>query len=173
MTNFIDIRKVLVICGLIAASMVSALAASCEKLPDPPFTLTPPTCTSPLPTLPSPSPDRLYLPAVSIISPADGSVINTDEVTVAVKLTNFNGPSVFSGYIYYYMDVDAPIAPFRPAATAPGTYAATTDNSYTWTNLSPGMHTFSVQLVKKDGSPFIPSTLERITVQVVPEDEIQ
>jgi len=50
--------------------------------------------------------------------------------------------------------------------TAAGTYAATAGDSYTWKNVSPGIHTFSAELINNDNTPLSPPVVSKITVTV-------
>ena len=65
--------------------------------------------------------------------PLDGATVDAGDVTVYAMALNFNlvdklGQANVSGegHIHYFMDVDAPTDPSKPAVTAAGTYAATT-----------------------------------------------
>ena len=114
-------------------------------------------------------------PSVSILSPT-GTVNGVGDVTVTVQVSNFtitnklgqaNSPG--EGHLHYFLDVDAPTTPGQPAVTAPGTYAATTDTSYTWHNVGPGLHKFSVELVNNDHTPLVPPVVATESVNVSPQ----
>jgi len=112
-------------------------------------------------------------PTISITSPTDGSTIPAGNVMVSVKVSNFNlvdklGQANVSGegHIHYFFDVDAPTTPGQPAVTAPGTYAATAATSYAWPNVTPGTHTFSVELNNNDHTPLVPPVVQKVTVTV-------
>jgi len=64
------------------------------------------------------------------------------------------------------MDVEPPTTPGQPAVTGPGTYAAVMDTTYTWSNVAPGNHTFSVQLVNNDHTPLATPVVATIAVSV-------
>ena len=71
---------------------------------------------------------------------------------------------------HYFIDVDPPIVLGRKAVTAEGTWAESVSDSYTWHNVSPGVHTFEVELVSNDHQPLYPPSLrpayDKITVNV-------
>ncbi len=68
------------------------------------------------------------------------------------------------GHIHYYMDVDPPTTPGQPAVTTEDTYAATADIYHTWADVSPGLHTFGVQLVNNDHTPLNDPVAAEVTV---------
>jgi plastocyanin len=59
-----------------------------------------------------------------------------------------------------------PTTPGVPAVTEPGTYAVSISNTYTWTDVSEGTHTFSVELVNNDHTPLEPAVYKTISVTV-------
>ena len=110
-------------------------------------------------------------PSITISSPLNGATITGNSTTVKVQVSNFDivdklGQSNVNGqgHIHYFLDVTPPTTPGQPATTAQGTYVATTDTSYTWTNLSPGQHTFAVELVNNDHTPLEPAVTDSVTV---------
>jgi hypothetical protein len=123
--------------------------------------------SSPAPLPSQPSPSSIPTPAVVIIAPANNSVVPEGDITVSVRVTNFNGTSRLNGFIFYFMDVEPPTTPFAPATTTPDTYVPTTETSCTWSNVPPGTHTFSVLLVNRDFTPLMPPTTAKITLKVV------
>lgn len=111
------------------------------------------------------------VPQLTISSPKEGDNLPAGNITVSVGVSSFNltaklgQPNVpGEGHVHYFMDVEAPIDSGRPAVTAPGTYAATAATSYTWNNVAPGKHTFSVELVNNDHTPLTPPVVVRATV---------
>ena len=70
------------------------------------------------------------------------------------------------GHLHYFLDADAPTTPGQPAVTAPGTYVSTELNSYIWQDVTPGQHTFTVQLVNNDDTPLNPPVTVRANVTV-------
>lgn len=127
---------------------------------------TAPTPT-PAPVTPAPAP----APTIQITSPS-GSV-QTGDVTVSVQTSNFSIVNKLSqanvageGHIHYFLDVDAPTTPDKPAVTAAGTYAATVSTSYTWKNVTAGTHTLSAELVNNNHTPLVPPVIAKVTVTV-------
>ncbi|HEX7475422.1 MAG TPA: PQQ-binding-like beta-propeller repeat protein [Dehalococcoidales bacterium] len=113
-------------------------------------------------------------PAISITIPANNSIVPAGDVTIAVQVSNFKivdalGQAAVAGqgHIHYFMDVDAPTTQGQPAVTAQGTYAATIATNYTWHNVAPGKHTFSVELANNDHTPLNPPVVAKITVTVI------
>ena len=113
-------------------------------------------------------------PAISIRVPANNSVVPAGDVTIAVQVSNFKivdtlgqPAAAGQGHIHYFMDVDAPTTQGQPAVTAQGTYAATIATIYTWKNVAPGTHTFSVELANNDHTPLNPPVVVKITVTVI------
>jgi plastocyanin len=92
-----------------------------------------------------------------------------------VNVTNFEvvdalgAPNVAGqGHLHYFMDVEPPTEPGMPAVTQPGTYVPTANTTYTWQNVSPGMHNFSVELVNNNHTPLQPPVTRTVTVNVNP-----
>jgi plastocyanin len=117
-------------------------------------------------------------PAISISSPKNGAAISGDSVTVMVNVSDFNlanklGQSNVAGegHIHYFMDTPVPTAPGKPALSAPGTYAPTINTSFTWKNVTTGMHNFSVELVNNDHTPLDPPIIDRVSVDVKSPDD--
>jgi plastocyanin len=113
---------------------------------------------------------------IMIMSPTSGVIPQIGDVTVTVKVLDFNlveklgKPNVAGeGHIHYFVDVDAPTTPGQPAVTDAGTYAATTATSYTWHNIGGGPHKFSVELVNNDHTPLSPPIVASVSVNVLPE----
>ncbi|MDD1678159.1 MAG: hypothetical protein LUO93_03110 [Methanomicrobiales archaeon] len=129
--------------------------------PDGMTTPSPTPTTIHSPSIPSPAP--LNSPQIFIVSPEFDAGIPAGDITVIVEVYNFrlvepaqqrNTPG--EGHLIYYRDVVPPTVPGRPAFAAPGSYAASTQTSYTWHNVPPDTHTFSVQLVNNDDTPLDP-----------------
>lgn len=107
------------------------------------------------------------------MSPTEGATIPSGNITVTANVTNFKlvnmlgRPSVAGeGHIHFYMDVPVPTTPGKLAVTAAGTFAPTYNTSWTWPNVAPGKHNFSVQLANNDHTPLIPLTYETVNVTV-------
>ena len=99
-------------------------------------------------------------PLVVLISPNNGEVRDSGDIEVRIFLENFtivpdtgqaNKPG--EGHVIYYLDAGAPLKQGTPATSAPGTYAISAETAYTWPGVSPGNHTFTVQLVNNDNTP--------------------
>ncbi len=112
-------------------------------------------------------------PSIQITSPVDGATVPAGDVTVTVHVddltlvnklgeANVNG----EGHIHYFMDVPVPTTPGKPALTSVGTYYPTANTSYTWANVMPGMHNFSVELVNNDHTPLEPAKYAMVNVTV-------
>jgi hypothetical protein len=110
-------------------------------------------------------------PSIKIVSPNDKATIPAGNVTVNVKVDDFNLANKLGaanvdgqGHIHYFMDVPVPTTLDKPAITAAGTYYPTANTSYTWTNVMPGMHNFTVELVNNDHTPLNPPKYTTINV---------
>lgn len=140
-------------------------------------------CTStPAPVTPAPTATPTALPAttsvpspsVTILSPMDGSTVTAGNVTVGISVSNFNivdkqGQASVpgQGHVHYYMDVSPiPNTPGQPAipANANAVWAHVAATSYTFTNVPPGTHTFTVQLANNDHTPVQPPAVASVTV---------
>ncbi len=105
--------------------------------------------------------------------PLDGENIEAGDITVSAMALNFNlvdklsGANVAGeGHLHYFMDVDAPTTPNQAAVPSTGVYFATANTSYTFKNVTPGTHTFSVELVNNDHTPLVPAVVAKVTVNV-------
>ncbi len=115
-------------------------------------------------------------PTVTITTPQNGAQIPGGSVPITVTvgqffLENKTGQANVQGegHLLYYMDVSQiPIEPGTPAITTEGTSPPTVNTSYTWENVMPGNHTFSVQLVNNDNTPLNPSVADSVEVFVQP-----
>jgi hypothetical protein len=151
--------KFLASCLIIALAI---LAISCKS------SATTSTTTASITTL-------LPAPAIVIIAPT-GTQFAPGKVTVSVQVTGIDlvnkpgQPNVAGeGHIHYFLDVDPPTAPGQPAVTTPGSYAATADTSYTWTNVPSGQHKLSVELVNNDHTPLVPAVTASMSLLIIPE----
>ena len=91
-------------------------------------------------------------------------IVRVEDFTLESALGSPNVPG--HGHLHYYIGSAVPSTPGQPAITDPGTYAPTAAENYTWTNVSPGIHTFSVQLVNNDQTPVIPLVSDEVRVEV-------
>ena len=111
-------------------------------------------------------------PAVTIVQPKNGSSDYSGDVTVTVAASNFNLADKLGqtnvageGHLHYFLDVDAPTTPGEPAIPPAGsTWAATADTTHTFTNVTPGTHTISVELVNNDHTPLNPPVVSIISL---------
>jgi hypothetical protein len=107
------------------------------------------------------------LPSVTITSPTEGATIPAGNVTVTVDVKNFKLVNKLGqrdvagqGHLNYFMDV---LVPTSPGIT---TFVPTPDTSWTWQNVTPGLHNFSVQLANNDYSRVIPLVYATVNVTV-------
>jgi len=115
-------------------------------------------------------------PQVTIISPLDGATISGGVVQVNTQVSNFNvvdkqgqANVAGEGHLHFYMDVTPiPSDPAKPAipADAKAVWAHVSGTGYTFTNVSEGMHTFTVQLANNDHTPVFPLVTANVTVNV-------
>jgi len=130
-------------------------------------------CTSP-PVMPA-------VPKVTIMEPANGATLSSGAVVVTIQVQNFSivdkeGQASVpgEGHVHYYLDVSPiPTDPTKPALPADidAIWAHVAAPSYTFTNVTPGMHTLSVQLVNNDHTPVIPLATSMVSV-VIPAPTI-
>jgi hypothetical protein len=110
---------------------------------------------------------------VTITSPAEGAVLPAGDITVSVRVTRFRLVPEYGrpyaageGHLHYYMSVGSPETAGSSSAVAPISYAATTETSYTWPDVSAGTYTFTVELANNDHSPFPRPLSANVTVRV-------
>jgi hypothetical protein len=165
--------------------VASALITACSGTPA--ATLVTPSAvgsTTPAPTAAAPGSTASAIPtgqaspdapaSVSIERPADGATVPSGSIEVAAKVGGMRlvdkigqAPSAGEGHLIYYVGVDfVPTDPGESAATAPGTYAASAQTSYTWHGLDPGTYGVWVQVVNNDGTPLSPAVTAHAAVTV-------
>jgi hypothetical protein len=100
--------------------------------------------------------------------------IGAGNVIVTVQVRNFslvNGtrrPNARGeGHIICFKDVSPRTEPGIPAETGPGTFQTSYQSSCTWYSVSPGTHTFSVELVNNDNTPLTPPVIDAVDVTAV------
>ncbi len=113
---------------------------------------------------------------VTIISPNATSAVSGPNVTVTVQVTNFSVVDMQGqanvtgeGHLHYYMDVSPiPTTDGQPAIpnNTSAVWAHISATNYTFTNVTAGQHTFTVQLANNDHTPVIPIVMQSVTVQV-------
>ena len=97
-------------------------------------------------------------PVLVITAPQPG--VPAGNITISVDVNNFAlldqtaGPNTIGqGHILYYLDASVPTYYAHSAFSKAGTYAIGFEKSFTWSNVSPGRHTFAAQLVNNDNTP--------------------
>ena len=113
------------------------------------------------------------VPVVTILTPASGATLPAGDLTVTIKVDNFNvvdkqgqASVAGEGHVHFYLDVPAPTAAGKPAIPASGVWAHVSGTTYTFTGVTPGTHTITVQLVNNDHTPLIPVVTAQINVTV-------
>lgn len=104
-------------------------------------------------------------PTAKIMQPTNATA---GDVTISVKVTGASGTAsdAGQGHIIYYMDAAVPVYYEHSAVSKAGTYAISEETSYTWTGVTPGEHTFSIQLVNKNNTPLPAPVVDTVTIQV-------
>ncbi len=123
------------------------------------------------------------MPGMTPFAPAEGTGVN---VTVDVSVSNFEMSDTADamgegdGHLMYYMD-DLPTGISMSPGTGepglteePGTNGtmggfSSTDTSYTFENVSQGIHIFSVQLVDNSSQPLSPQVIAAVILSVPAE----
>lgn len=112
-------------------------------------------------------------PSVFIITPPFDGGILTGNVTIFVEVTDFalvppGGKNIpGTGHLIYYRDTVPPAMEGIPAITRPGTYGVSSETMFRWDGITPGTHTFAVQLVNADNTPLDPPIMDAIEVTAV------
>jgi hypothetical protein len=121
------------------------------------------------------NPTETHAPSINILIPRDDpsavGISGSGNCPVMVEVSNFKlvdkpgEPNVAGeGHIHYFLDVDPPTEPGKPAVTAAGTYGDTADTVYWWTDIGKGPHTFSVELVNNDHTPLNPPVIAQARI---------
>jgi len=113
-------------------------------------------------------------PRIKISTPSNGSVKKAGSITITANVSNFNvvdkqgQPAVAGeGHLHFYMDVQPPTDPTKPAIPTSGVWAHVSGTSYTFDNVPVGLHTFYVQLVNNDHTPLATNVQDSIQVYVI------
>jgi hypothetical protein len=102
------------------------------------------------------------------------STIPAGDVTVTIVISNFKvvdktGQTAApgEGHIVYYLDSTPLTTAGQTATPATGLFTDSTATSYTWHNVTSGMHSLSVQLVNNDDTPLSPpvASTENVVVK--------
>jgi hypothetical protein len=157
--------------GCAAALLV--IMAGCVLLAG--CTTTPPTTGTPIPTTVGAT--GTPAPSIMVTSPANGATVSAGNVTVTAVVTNFNvvdkqgeAKVAGQGHVHFYMDV-SPLpsnasAPAIPPGVPASNWAHVSGTTYTFSNVTPGQHTFAVQLANNDHTPVFPIVTDSVTVTV-------
>jgi hypothetical protein len=126
-----------------------------------------PVASVPVPAVSGP------VPSISVDSPGSGAILPSGPIGISVVVRNFslvdpagqaNAPG--TGHIRYFIDIIPPSS--GAAVTAPsGNYVDSSRKSYTWNNVNPGVHTFSVELVNNDNSPLATPAIATVQLTVI------
>lgn len=110
-------------------------------------------------------------PTAVILQPVN---LTAGDVTISVKVSGWSDSlgETGLGNIIYYMDASVPVYYAHSAVSKAGTYAISEETSYTWTGITPGEHTFSIQLVDKNNTPLPAPVVDTVTVQVGAPDGV-
>jgi plastocyanin len=113
-------------------------------------------------------------PVMVILTPRDGANVPAENLTVSVQVANFNlvdkqghANVPREGHLHYFLDVEAPTAPGKPAIPAGGVWAHVPDTGYSFGAVTPGPHTISVELINNDHTPLDPPVVAKVTVKAV------
>ncbi len=142
------------------------LAVAATPTPSPSATPTPTVTATPSPTptptaspIPTVTPTPTPTPTVSP-TPAPTAAPSGINVKISVNVANFQlvdklgqANVAGQGHLHYFLDVVPPVLGNVPAITGSGTYVPTANTSYTWSNVKPGLHVFSVELINNDHTP--------------------
>lgn len=130
--------------------------------------------STPVPTTTQTAQPAVTSPGISITSPLNGATLSGTDIPLTVTVTNFRvvdkqgqAAAAGEGHVHFYLDVSPiPSDPAKPAipANAQAVWAHVSGTSYTFTNVSPGMHTVSVQLVNNDHTPVTPIVTQSVMV---------
>jgi hypothetical protein len=165
-THFTPMKQspVILVCLLIVAACIVIAGCATSTPVQTPQT----TATTPTPQAAAGSPQ------ITILTPQNGAVIPAGNVPVTVQVSNFSivdkqgqAKVAGEGHVHFYLDVSPiPSDPTKPAipADSHAVWAHVSGTSYTFTNVSPGMHTITVQLANNDHTPVIPLVTQTVMV---------
>jgi hypothetical protein len=113
------------------------------------------------------------LPSISVDSPSAGAILPSGPIGISVVVKNFSlvGPTgqanaPGTGHIRYFIDTIPPPSPGAVPAPS-GNYFDTSQKSYTWNNVNPGVHTFSVELLNNDNTPLPTPAIATVHLTVI------
>jgi hypothetical protein len=112
--------------------------------------------------------------SVYILYPDFDGGVDAGDVTVMVLVRNFSVVSRIDeqntpgeGHLVYFKDVTPPTTPGVAVTALPGTFQISSSTGYVWHNVSPGTHTFAVELVNNDNTPLTPPVIDAVDVTAV------
>jgi hypothetical protein len=110
---------------------------------------------------------------IIVLQPSAEATITSDSVIVRTYIENFTladkagqDNQAGEGHLVFYLDAAPPTVAGVSALTSEGTYYISTEKAYTWENVSPGQHSFWVQLVNNDNTSLEPPAAVRVPVTV-------
>lgn len=112
-------------------------------------------------------------PMLKIDEPKEGATISTNMVSIKSNYTFFsviahigNRNVQGQGHLIYFKDITAPTTLGRQITNQTGTTVQSANSIYNWTNLAPGRHKFSVELVNNNNTPLNPPVVATVTVTI-------
>ncbi len=112
-------------------------------------------------------------PTIKIISPVNNANVPSGDIPITVQVENFNLVNKLGqasvpgeGHIHYYLDAPLSALSGGNPSLYTGTFMPTPDTTFTWKNVAPGTHTFSVLLSNNDHTPVVPLAIDQVTVTV-------
>lgn len=100
-------------------------------------------------------------------------MVTEDDIVIALKKLGVTASDIVLTHsslksFGYVVGGPVPVYYEHSATSKAGTYAISNETSYTWKGVTPGEHTFSVQLVKGDDTPLPVPAIDRMTTNVGP-----
>jgi len=106
-------------------------------------------------------------PVLTILAPAANTTMTEESVTVLVQALHADRFLEERGYhLHYYLDVEPPTDPNRPALTSSSSCFSTDETAHVWTLVGSGWHRLSVQLVRANDTPLSPAVTATVNVRV-------
>jgi hypothetical protein len=156
------------------SSTTSSTSTAATSSSTPTTQSTAPTSSTPLSTVPATTFTTIGPPTLTIASPAKGAYVPAGNIAVTATVNNFNvvdkqgqANVVGQGHLHFYLDVDAPTTPGKPAIPASGVWAHVSGTTYTFPNVAPGPHVINVQLVNNDHTPVTPLVIAQVSITVL------
>jgi hypothetical protein len=162
--------RVVTAAGLVVLAACTEPATSSQRSA-PPSTASAPGRTASTPATPAPKrPAPAPGPSITILTPKVGSTVQGSTVRVSVLVKGFDvvnkqfqAPVAGEGHVHFYLDVET--LPTTHARPTTGTHRSISGTTYVWTGVSPGRHTFAVQLVGNDHVPLSQPAKDQVIVQ--------